>query len=71
MMIFDWFRESTAHRDAITADAEALIEEHGQDALSEARYLAMREYEGGPLGDRPRGYWGEVRDEVRRLTQGH
>ncbi len=66
-MIFEWFRESPAHRDAITADAKALIDERGADALSEARYLALREYEGGPLGDRPRGHWGEVREEVRRL----
>ena len=70
-MILDWFRESPEHRDAIAADARALIEAHGEDALFEARYLALREYEGGPLGDRPRGHWGEVRDEVRRLTQEH
>ena len=66
-MIFDWFRESPEHRDAIAADARALVDELGADALAEARYLALREYEAGPLGDRPRGYWGEVRDEVRRL----
>jgi hypothetical protein len=70
-MILDRFRESPEHRDAITADARALIEAHGEDALFEARYLALREYEGGPLGDRPRGHWGKMRDEVCRLTQEH
>ncbi len=66
-MILDWFRESPGHRDSIAADARALIEAHGGGALFEASYLALREYEGGPLGDRPRGHWGEVRDEVCRL----
>ena len=72
-MIFEWFRQRATlratTRAAIAADARALIERHGEAALTEARILAQNEF-ATALDGRPPGHWAGVRDEVRRRTKG-
>jgi hypothetical protein len=64
-MIFRWLRRRAVSAVLVRADAIALIERFGENAMSEA---CLREQEEQRVIDssRPDGHWRRVKDEIRR-----